>query len=100
MFICDGHHDSDRIAVLVMVSKAGNIELYKSSRIMYTCQNKYLIHSFISLHRVAVFRSTQMCDNVSVNTGVNLCSVPFDTGVIICRYFCNSVTLCEWICRH
>ena len=28
VFICGGHHDSDRIAVLVMVSKAESIELY------------------------------------------------------------------------
>ena len=31
MFICGGHHDSDRIAVLVMVSKAESIVLYLSS---------------------------------------------------------------------
>ena len=35
-------------AVLVMVSKAESIVLYKSSNtIMYTCQNKYFIHSFM-----------------------------------------------------
>ena len=28
MFICGGHHDSDHIAVLVMVSKAESIVLY------------------------------------------------------------------------
>ena len=40
VFICGGHHDSDRIAVLVMVSKAESIVLYLSScSIMYTCQN-------------------------------------------------------------
>ena len=40
VFICGGHHDSDRIAVLVMFSKAESIVLYLSScSIMYTCQN-------------------------------------------------------------
>ena len=34
-------------AVLVMVSKAESIVLHKSYCIMYTCQNKYFIHSFI-----------------------------------------------------
>ena len=34
-------------AVLVMVSKAESIVWYLSSCIMYTCQNKYFIHSFI-----------------------------------------------------
>ena len=28
VFICGGHHDSDRVAVLVMVSKAESIVLY------------------------------------------------------------------------
>ena len=46
MFICGGHHDSDRIAVLVMVSKAESIVLYLSScSIMYTCQNKDFLPS-------------------------------------------------------
>ena len=31
VFICGGHHDSDRIAVLVMVSKAESIVLCLSS---------------------------------------------------------------------
>ena len=31
VFICGGHHDSDRIAVLVMVSKTESIVLYLSS---------------------------------------------------------------------
>ena len=31
VFICGGHHDSDRIAVLVLVSKAESIVLYLSS---------------------------------------------------------------------
>ena len=43
VFICGGHHCSDRIAVLVMVSKADSIVLYLSSSIscsiMYTCQD-------------------------------------------------------------
>ena len=38
VFICGGHHDSDSIAVLVMVSKAESIVFYRSC-IMYTCQN-------------------------------------------------------------
>ena len=38
---CGGHHDSDRIAVLVMVSRAESIVLYlKIYCIMYMCQNK------------------------------------------------------------
>ena len=46
VFICGGHHDSDRIAVLVMVSKADSIVLYLSScSIMYTCQNKDFLPS-------------------------------------------------------
>ena len=40
VFICGGHHDSDRIAVLVMVYMAESIVLYLSSCIMYACQNK------------------------------------------------------------
>ena len=38
VFICGGHHDSDRMAVLVMVSKAESIVLY-FTLYMYTCQN-------------------------------------------------------------
>ena len=48
VFICGGHHDSDRIAVLVMVSKAESIVLYIASCIMYTCQNKDFLPSKIS----------------------------------------------------
>ena len=44
---CGGHHDSDRTAVLVMVSKAESIVLYLSSCIMYTCQNKDFLPSFL-----------------------------------------------------
>ena len=47
VIICGGHHDSDRIAVLVMDAKAESIELCKSSCIMYNCLNKDYIHSFI-----------------------------------------------------
>ena len=49
---CGGHHDSDRIAVLVMVSKAESIVLYLSSCIMYrpTCQNKDFLPSFLPSH--------------------------------------------------
>ena len=50
VFICGGHHDSDRIAVLVMVSKAEIIVLYLSSCIMYTCQNKDFLSSLRVLH--------------------------------------------------
>ena len=46
VFICGGHHDSDRIAVLVMVSKADSIVLYLSPcSIKYTCQNKDFLPS-------------------------------------------------------
>ena len=51
VFICGGHHDSDRIAVLVMVSKAESIVLYLSSCIMYTCQNKDFLPSFPHIQR-------------------------------------------------
>ena len=46
VFICGGHHD--RIAVLVMVSKAESIVFSKSYYItgMYNCLNKDFIHSF------------------------------------------------------
>ena len=47
VFICGGHHDSDRIAVLVMASKAESIVFCKSYCIMYNCLNKDFIHSFI-----------------------------------------------------
>ena len=50
VFICGGHHDSDRIAVLVMVSKAESIVLCLSSCIMYTCQNIDFLSSLIVLH--------------------------------------------------
>ena len=45
---CGGHHDSDCIAVLLMVSKAESIVLYLPSCItgMYTCQNKDFLPSF------------------------------------------------------
>ena len=47
VFICGGHHDSDRIAVLVMpVSKAENIVLY-IILYMYTCQNKDFLPPFL-----------------------------------------------------
>ena len=46
VFICGGHHDSDRIAVLVMVSNAESTVLYLSSCIMYTCLNKDFLPSF------------------------------------------------------
>ena len=42
---CGGYHDSDCIAVLVMVSKAESIVLYLSTCIMYTCQNKDFLPS-------------------------------------------------------
>ena len=42
--MCKLTTDSDRIAVLVMVSKAESIVLYKSSCIMYNCLNKDFIH--------------------------------------------------------
>ena len=42
---CGGHHDSDRIAVLVMFSKAESIVLYLSSCIMYISQNKNFLPS-------------------------------------------------------
>ena len=38
VFICGGHHDSDRMAILVMVSKAESIVLF-FILYMYTCQN-------------------------------------------------------------
>ena len=47
---CGGHHDSDRIAVLVMVSMAESIVLYLSSCIMYICQNKDFLPSLSVLH--------------------------------------------------
>ena len=48
---CGGHHDSDRMAVsYVMVSKAESIVLYLSSCIMYTCQNKDFLPSFLPSH--------------------------------------------------
>ena len=51
VFICGGHHDSDSIAVLVMVSKAESIVLYLSCcSIMYTCQNKDFLPSLRVLH--------------------------------------------------
>ena len=51
VFICGGHNDSDRIAVLVMVSKAESIVLYLSScSIIYTCQNKDFLPSRRVLH--------------------------------------------------
>ena len=39
MFICGGHHDSDRIAVLVMVSKAEILYCKYHDIIMYTFPN-------------------------------------------------------------
>ena len=50
MFICGGHHDSNRMAVLVMVSKAESIVLYISSCIMYTCQNNDFLLSFCQVY--------------------------------------------------
>ena len=49
VFICGGHHDSDHIAVLVMVSKAESIVLYFILYIfiMYTCQNREFLPSFL-----------------------------------------------------
>ena len=44
VFICGGHHDSDRIGVLLIASKAESIVLYKSSCIMYNYLNKDCIH--------------------------------------------------------
>ena len=41
---CGGHHDSDRIAVLVMVSKAESIVLYLSS-----CINVYTVLAKIKI---------------------------------------------------
>ena len=50
VFICGGHHDSDRIAVLVMVSKAESIVLYTSIILYYVYLPKYRFpffpHSF------------------------------------------------------
>ena len=48
MFICGGHHDSDRIAVLVMVSKAESIVLCLSSCIVYLPKYRFPFfpHSF------------------------------------------------------
>ena len=48
VYICGGHHDSDRMAVLVMVSKAESILLY-FILYMYTCQNKYFLPSFVDI---------------------------------------------------
>ena len=45
---CGGYHDSDCIAVLVMVSKAESIVLYLSTCIMYTCHNKDFLPSLTS----------------------------------------------------
>ena len=47
---CGGRHDSDRIEVLVMVSKAESIVLYLSSCNMYICQNKDFLPSLSVLH--------------------------------------------------
>ena len=50
MFICGGHHDSDRMAVLVVVSQAESGVLLISSciiNIMYTCQNKDFLPSWL-----------------------------------------------------
>ena len=57
VFICGGHHDSDRIAVLVMpVSKAENIVLY-IIMYMYTCQNKDFLPPFPTISCIRVVSS-------------------------------------------
>ena len=49
MFICGGHHDSDRIAVLVMVSKAENMVLYLDMILVKKKKKKKFFFFFFAL---------------------------------------------------
>ena len=54
MFICGGHHDSDRIAVLVMVSKAESIVLLFVSTILVKKKKKIFFFFFALVTRTSI----------------------------------------------
>ena len=56
VFICGGHHDSDRMAVLVMVSKAESIVVY-FILYMHTCLPFRILRNYYGkAHQITVLR--------------------------------------------